>query len=349
MANVLKREEKHRQSNASNMPLAIPLPAEPVAVGYTWSVPSDVEVILHGGATRKIQTRQKFVLEKVVGGLATISVETQVLTPLNDPAIEAQLVQRFTNGTLRFDMEQGRVVSQQLDLDREGGRFQRHVEQHALFDPVHRRVADRQQPGGLQEAAEASRRPPGRAEARRPPPLRTATATAPSRGPGRRSGKGDLMTPRRAECTAAERPSGTLSISRRTIVSESERVFAVRRGSASQATAPRRKSASQRLRSQLMSASSRCIVMGCPARLTPVIRLLAASVLRAMIFEVIGRHRTQRWKLPLDCQMCGGCSGTLAEHITSCSMDRFRLSTALGCRRRSGTIWKTRSWPASSG
>ncbi|HEY1786485.1 MAG TPA: hypothetical protein VGG30_13075 [Pirellulales bacterium] len=115
---VLKREEKHRQSNASNMPLTVPLPAEPVAVGHTWSVPADVEVILHGGASKKIQTRQKFVLEKVAGGLATIAVETQVLTPLNDPAIEAQLVQQFTNGTLRFDMENGRVVSQQLDLDR---------------------------------------------------------------------------------------------------------------------------------------------------------------------------------------------------------------------------------------
>jgi hypothetical protein len=116
---VLKREEKHRQSNSSNMPLAVPLPAESVVVGDSWTVPSDVDVILHGGATRKIQTRQKFVLEKVAGSLATISVETQVLTPITDPAIEAQLVQRFTNGTLRFDMEMGRVVSQQLDLDRQ--------------------------------------------------------------------------------------------------------------------------------------------------------------------------------------------------------------------------------------
>ncbi len=115
---VLKREEKHRQSNASNMPLAIPLPAEAVEVGYTWSVPLDVEVILTGGSTRKIQVKQKFKLEKVSDGLATIVMETQVLTPLNDPAIEAQLVQRFTNGTLRFDLERGRVVSQQLDLDR---------------------------------------------------------------------------------------------------------------------------------------------------------------------------------------------------------------------------------------
>jgi hypothetical protein len=115
---VLKREEKHRQSNTSNMPLAIPLPTEEVEVGYEWSVPSDVDVVLPGGSSRKIQTKQKFKLEKVSDGVATIAMETQVLTPLNDPAIEAQLVQRFTNGILKFDLERGRVLSQQLDLDR---------------------------------------------------------------------------------------------------------------------------------------------------------------------------------------------------------------------------------------
>ena len=116
--NVLSREEKHKQSNPSNMPLTIPLPADPVSIGYSWSVPSDFEVIMKGGTSRKIQTKEKFKLEKVSDGVATISMETQVVTPLNDPAIEAQLVQRLTNGTLRFDLEQGRVISQQLDLDR---------------------------------------------------------------------------------------------------------------------------------------------------------------------------------------------------------------------------------------
>lgn len=116
--NVLSREEKHKQSNPSNVPLTIPLPADPVSIGYSWSVPSDFEVILKGGTSRKIQTKEKFKLEKVSDGVATISMETQVVTPLNDPAIEAQLVQRLTNGTLKFDLEQGRVISQQLDLDR---------------------------------------------------------------------------------------------------------------------------------------------------------------------------------------------------------------------------------------
>ncbi|HTU25698.1 MAG TPA: hypothetical protein VMF30_09890, partial [Pirellulales bacterium] len=70
---VLKREEKHRQTNNSNMPLAIPLPAEPVPVGYSWSEQADVEVILHGGTSKKVPTRQKFVLENVIAGMAIIN------------------------------------------------------------------------------------------------------------------------------------------------------------------------------------------------------------------------------------------------------------------------------------
>ena len=50
--------------------------------------------------------------------MATIKVDSQILTPINDPAIEAQLIQRLSDGYVKFDIERGRVVSQQLDLDK---------------------------------------------------------------------------------------------------------------------------------------------------------------------------------------------------------------------------------------
>ena len=50
--------------------------------------------------------------------MATIAVDSQILTPIRDPAIEAQLIQRLSSGTVRFDIAAGRVLSQQLDLDR---------------------------------------------------------------------------------------------------------------------------------------------------------------------------------------------------------------------------------------
>jgi hypothetical protein len=67
---------------------------------------------------KKVRTRQKFTLDAVSDDLATITVDSQVLTPIHDPAIEAQLIQRMSSGTIRFDISAGRVLSQQLDLDR---------------------------------------------------------------------------------------------------------------------------------------------------------------------------------------------------------------------------------------
>jgi hypothetical protein len=40
---------------------------------------------------------------------------TQPLTPVNDPAIEAQLVQQLSKGTIKFDIDSGRLISKRLD------------------------------------------------------------------------------------------------------------------------------------------------------------------------------------------------------------------------------------------
>ena len=50
-------------------------------------------------------------------GIATFSVEYQILTPV-DAYIESQLVERLMKGTVRFDLNQGRIVSQHLTVNR---------------------------------------------------------------------------------------------------------------------------------------------------------------------------------------------------------------------------------------
>lgn len=115
---ILKRVENRPQPTSVSTQMTMPFPDEPLAVGQTWSSPVDIDVVLKEGATKKIRTRQKFTLEKVEDGIATIAVDSQILTPVSDPAIEAQLIQRLSAGTVRFDIEAGRVLGQQLDLDR---------------------------------------------------------------------------------------------------------------------------------------------------------------------------------------------------------------------------------------
>jgi hypothetical protein len=98
--------------------ITIPLPEEPVAVGDVWSEPHDIEVPLPTGTVKKVKARQNFVLEEVKTGVAKIRVATQILTPIHDPAIEAQLIQRESTGHVKFDIAAGRIVGQRMEVDK---------------------------------------------------------------------------------------------------------------------------------------------------------------------------------------------------------------------------------------
>jgi len=116
---VLRREQKQAKAAAkSKGPMTIPLPEEPVAVGQSWSFPHKVDVTLPGGAIKKVETLQRFTLSGVKTGVATIRVSTTILTPIDDPAVRSQLIERESAGTVRFDVDAGRILSQQMDLDK---------------------------------------------------------------------------------------------------------------------------------------------------------------------------------------------------------------------------------------
>jgi len=116
---ILKKIDRGQKAAADpqNSDMVVPLPAGPIAVGESWNIPQDVTISLEEGDTKIIKTRQHYTLDKVAHGVATISVATQVLTPVNNPTIQSQLIQRLTQGTIRFDIDAGRVLSKQLDLD----------------------------------------------------------------------------------------------------------------------------------------------------------------------------------------------------------------------------------------
>jgi hypothetical protein len=121
---VVKREDRQPRTNSDATHITIPLPEEPVPLGYEWTMPYEMTVTAADRTTRKVKLQHKMVLESVKNGIATIHVSTQLLTPINDPAMEAQLVQSETDGKIRFDMDAGRVVSQKCDLDKHVVGFQ---------------------------------------------------------------------------------------------------------------------------------------------------------------------------------------------------------------------------------
>jgi hypothetical protein len=113
--NVAKREDKFPKFNLSVGDLVTPLPEKPIAVGESWDATDELRLPMKGGAIKLVKIRKVFKLEKVATGVATISLSTQVLTPVNDPHAEAQLMQHVTKGVIKFDIDAGRLLSRQLD------------------------------------------------------------------------------------------------------------------------------------------------------------------------------------------------------------------------------------------
>lgn len=105
-------------AEAQENKIAVPLPQEPVAVGESWVFPFTIDASLPGGGVKKLNARQRFKLESVRTGIATISFETQILTPINDPKIELQVINTWGVGTLELDIEKGKTVSQRTTVDR---------------------------------------------------------------------------------------------------------------------------------------------------------------------------------------------------------------------------------------
>lgn len=114
---ILERDKAPLQSNSGLGDIVMPLPEEAVTVGHDWYLPNEVRVRRPDGQQLRVKTRIVYTLQAVKTGIATIGVKTEVLTPVNDPAIKGQLVQQLTNGTVKFDIDAGRVYSQQIDWD----------------------------------------------------------------------------------------------------------------------------------------------------------------------------------------------------------------------------------------
>lgn len=114
---ILRRENARPQFNPGIGELTIPLPPQPVKIGDSWSTEGELPIRLKEGQVKRIKTRHIYELKQVRTGIATIAARTEVLTPVDDPAVQSQLVQRVKRGEVRFDVDAGRVLQQQMDID----------------------------------------------------------------------------------------------------------------------------------------------------------------------------------------------------------------------------------------
>ena len=98
-------------------PITLALPEKAVKIGDRWSVPREVKTRTEDGLVKPIKIREVYKLVKVETGVATLSVKSEPLTPMDQESVRAQVVQQLSNGTIRFDIDNGRMLSKQLDWD----------------------------------------------------------------------------------------------------------------------------------------------------------------------------------------------------------------------------------------
>lgn len=98
--------------------LVVPLPDGPVRPGDHWTFPRELVVEVPNGPRKSIRTRVLYELETIEDGVATIRVDTTVLTPIDDPRLEVRLLERIWDGKVRFDVARGVVLERSTDTDR---------------------------------------------------------------------------------------------------------------------------------------------------------------------------------------------------------------------------------------
>ncbi len=90
------------------------LPEEPVKVGGIWKEEISVPVSFPNNPKLKqiVKLQRRYFVRSLKDGIADIVVKTKVLTPLNNPELEMQLIRRKPQGDFQINLEKGLFLSQ---------------------------------------------------------------------------------------------------------------------------------------------------------------------------------------------------------------------------------------------
>ncbi len=98
--------------NDPRLNFLVVFPTEPIGVGATWRERFTAEVVVGQNLKQPVTLQRQYDVTAIDGTVATLKVRTSVITPLSNPQVEAQLMQRKPSGTIQFDLERGLILSQ---------------------------------------------------------------------------------------------------------------------------------------------------------------------------------------------------------------------------------------------
>lgn len=90
--------------------VCIQFPEEAIPAGHSWTHQYPIYVQNRTGELKRVEMIQRFTLEAVTDGIARIAYSTKILSPIQDQAIRAQLLDRLYEGTFLFDVTRGRSI-----------------------------------------------------------------------------------------------------------------------------------------------------------------------------------------------------------------------------------------------
>lgn len=129
----------------------VPFPKAPVGIGAVWKDRFQVVVSVGEGLGQPVTLQRQFTWKSLEGSVATILAKTSVLSPINNPQVEGQLMQRTPSVVIQFDLDRGLVLSQTASVDQEVvNALGPNTRLHAVSETVERLLPI---PAGVQPAA----------------------------------------------------------------------------------------------------------------------------------------------------------------------------------------------------
>lgn len=115
---IIARSDDTNPPNLGMGDITLPLPEKAVAIGASWETPRELRIMREDGSLKPVRFRELYKLEKVSAGIATVSVRCEMITIISDPKEEAQVLQQLSEGTIKFDLDAGRMISKELEWDK---------------------------------------------------------------------------------------------------------------------------------------------------------------------------------------------------------------------------------------
>lgn len=115
LGHVQKRRDHFPIADLGIGGITVPFPESEIVIGQRWHVPNEAVVKSRSGRHVKVKLRHIYELKDVQTGVATIRLETQVMTPITDATLQSQLVQKLIRGEIRFDIDEGHILSKEFE------------------------------------------------------------------------------------------------------------------------------------------------------------------------------------------------------------------------------------------